>query len=443
MNAMTNTKRKRFTNLLIATAALLFIGPSSAAAEEIDLVTALEEALAGNPSLAAAGARGREAQAGVAAERSKLLPSVVLQGEYARYEEPALVYPMHTPPTPSSPLSFDDQVYTGAIRLEVPVLELPALASLGARTHLAAAGRGETEATRQSILQRVTELFVRSEQLRDARGLLDGNLEALRRRREELQLLRDAGRASPADLAVLSATISARLAEVLSLKEAETEVALGLGELLGRAEAVYPQAVTFRDQVRFPAEPESGGPAVQVAEARRSAAESRRQATFYSFAPSVSLFAVESARSGAAWEFESEWSAGVTVTVPLITGGARLAAVREANAALDAADEGYGAARLRETAGIAAARRKLEIAIERGELLQEAVAAQEVSVAATESRYEEGRASLSDLLTEEATFLNYRVQERSAHYEGLLALLGYYQLTGTLSPETIEGLIEE
>ena len=89
------------------------------------------------------------------------------------------------------------------------------------------------------------------------------------------------------------------------------------------------------------------------------------------------------------------------------------------------------------------ARRRSQHAALRREYLAEAVKNQAVSVTAKDNAYKEGRASLSDLLTEEAVLLELKMRERSMLYDELLAYVAYYTITGELSPSLAQIFIKE
>lgn len=427
---------------------LLGILPLAAEAprDGIPLVEAVEVALSDNAELAAAAARITASQAGVREARSALLPDLTAIGEYTRSEEPNLVHPMHGTPTPQSPLEFDDEIYSGVVRLEVPILNLPAVSGVAASRHLVDLRHAERAAGVQRVIGAVTELFIASAQVRDTADLLDGRIGALERRLTELNTLAGAGRVPPSSVSEVEANLQSLRAERIQLESRRDELAYRLASLLGRDRAVVPAVPQFVDAPQI-AEVSPGGaargPAFQAAHARYLAAEAARTAARARFAPAVDGFALQSGRSGGDLDVEGEWSLGLTVTVPLLTGGERLARLTAADADLEAARSLRASARTTTLTESRLLAQRWERAAEREALLTSAADSQERSVRAMEDRFDEGRASLSDLLTAETTLLELRMHARSARYDRLLAYVAHAEVTGTLSVELITSLVTE
>ncbi|MFW5643551.1 MAG: TolC family protein [Alkalispirochaeta sp.] len=410
------------------------------------LPEAVETALIKNAHLRAATAQVRRSEAGVQEARSSLLPDLVATGEYTRSEEPTLVNPMHGTPTPQDPLTFDDEIYTGILRLNIPVLNLPALAGVRASRHLVDVRYAERAKNEQRIIGAVTEVFVQSGQIRDNLNLLDSHIRALERRLVELRTLSEAGRVSPSSVSEVEATTQSLRAERIELEYRHDELAFRLASLLGQDHAVVPVVPAFREAPPIGASTDgsgAAGPAWQAAEAHYLAAEASRSAARASFAPSVNGFAAQSSRSGSDIDFTNEWSLGLTVTVPLVTGGERLARLNAAEADVEAARHNRASARTAEITESRLLVQRWERAAEREELLAAAAVNQERAVRAVEDRFNEGRASLSDLLTEETTLLELRMHIQSTRYDRLLAYVAHAEIAGALSPALITSLIEE
>ncbi len=428
---------------VVALAAMLLI-PGALFGQEsvISLPDAITEAVHENPQLAAGRAYVRSAEAGVWEARSSLLPDVVAVGDYTRYQEPTLVNPMHGTPTPKDPLVFDEEIFTTSIRLDVPVLNLPALSGVNAAEHTVRAQQAQNAQSEQQIVGGILELFVQARQLEDNLTLMDGHIRALERRHTELKLLAGEGRVPPASVAEVEASLNSIRADRLELIRRRDELGYHLARLLGRTAPVVPQPHHFV-LPDLTGELPATGPAGRAAEARLEAARAGREGALYSFAPRISGFAAQTARSGADIDFTAEWSVGLNLTLPLATGGERNARVRSAEENVEAALHTLNAAISSERTEAGTAIRRWESAEARRELLSNAVARQEISVAATEKRYEEGRSSLSDLLAAEATLLEMNMHERSLRYEQLLSYISYHEIAGNLSPALAQTLIEE
>jgi outer membrane protein TolC len=457
--------------------AALAIPAVNVQAGDISLAEAIEEALQGNPRVLAATAQTRRAEAAVIETRSTLLPDIVAIGEYTRSEEPGLVYPMRGTPSPMDPLTFDDQIYTGVLRLDVPILNLSALSGLQASRFGVDTGRARKEEAEQRTIAAVTELFIQAGQIEDNLTLMEGHIRALQRRQEELRTLAREGRVPPSSVAEVESTLQSVQADRLELEFRHDEVAYRLAVLLGTDRAVTPVIPVFAEPPAIPGSasaagqnvpaggsggstpagesvvtggstPAAGavvsGPATRAAEAQYYAALAGRDGARYSFAPRVAGYATQTARSGAEEiDFQSDWALGLTVTVPLLTGGERIARLRSAEADVEAAVHNRDAARREERTERRRLEGRWENAAARKELLASATANQERSVSAVETRFREGRGSLSDLLAEETTLLELRMHHRSTRYDQLLSYIAYAELLGELSPTLIQNLTEE
>ncbi|MFO8043844.1 MAG: TolC family protein [Alkalispirochaeta sp.] len=430
--------------VFIALATLATLSP--AAAEEITLVEAVEEALSSNSRLQAAGAQIQRAEAGVDQARSAILPDFAAKGDYTRSEEPNLVTPMRELPSQQnpSPLDLDDQIYSGVLRLDVPILNLSAVSGIRASRHGVDAERARRVEAEQRIIAAVTEIFVQNGQVSDNLTLMDGHVRALERRLSELRILTEEGRVPPTAVAEVQATLQTVLSDLLELRQRREELSYRLATLLGREEPVSPVVPQFIDPPRITtSEDRLGGPATHVAEAQYLAAQSARDGARTSFVPRIDGFATQSLRSGSDFDFNAEWSLGLSVTVPILTGGERRARLTAAEADLLAAEHNRAAVTTEILADAGILQRQWANAAERGELLQSAVENQERAVRAVEDRFQEGRGSLSELLTAETTLLELRMHQQSTRYDQLLAYLTHSEITGELSAPRIQSLIQE
>lgn len=410
---------------------------------EISLSEALREAGTNNPGIRAAQERVRQSEYGVRQQRSALLPTVSARVEYSHHEEPSLIEPMREPPGPASgELPFDDRIYSAAVRLSVPIVNLPPVAAVaGARSDVGFR-HAQTSEAQQTVLARVTEVYVQSAQIDDNVMLFQAHIAALERRLADLRVLHAEGRVTVANVAEVELSLDVANSDMLELEQRRHALAARLGSLLGRREPVAPArteliAPAFNNQS---AESSPAGPQLQQAEAQLGGAQAVRHATQYSFVPTVDGFVSQSARSGSDLDFFTEWSAGVSLTIPLFTGGERVARLKAADAGLAAAQQAVASARLAEDVELRSAIRRWESSAQRRDLMLRAAEHQQRVVRAEQERYHEGRSALADVLSQEATLLQFRMQERSLLYEQLLAFVVYQQTAGNLSAELIEQL---
>jgi len=149
-------KKTRWTAPLTAIAIpmmMMFLATVPISAEGITLQEALRQVRSDNPTIRSTHEQLRVTEEGVREARSALLPNLTARGEYTVYGKETLVTPMSEPPTPQSdPLSFDDRIYSGALRLDVPILDLSALSLIGAARHEIEHRRSRSAETDQAIL---------------------------------------------------------------------------------------------------------------------------------------------------------------------------------------------------------------------------------------------------------------------------------------------------
>ncbi|MFW5695632.1 MAG: TolC family protein, partial [Alkalispirochaeta sp.] len=266
------------------------VSVSPVAAEEIALGDAVEEAITTNSQLQAADAQVLGATARVDQARSAVLPDLAARGDYTRSEKPNLVTPMRELPNPqgpnADPLDVDDQIYSAALRLDVPILDLSAYAAIRASRHGVDAERARRVEAEQRIIAAVTEIFVRHGQLSDNLTLMDGRVRALERRLSELQTLTEEGRVPPTAVAEVQASLQRVLSDRLELRHRRDELSYRLAALLRRDEPVSPVVPQFGDSPPpNTSEERLGGPAEQVAGAQYRAAQAARDGARASFAP--------------------------------------------------------------------------------------------------------------------------------------------------------------
>ncbi|MFO8064393.1 MAG: TolC family protein, partial [Spirochaetia bacterium] len=167
------------------------VGEAREAREAAGVAISLGEAVrrleSSNPSLHAADWKARSAEREVWEARGELLPTLAASGDYTRYEESNLVTPMHEAPSPKSdPLEFEEEIYTAAAKLTVPLVNLPALSKAQSAKDAARAQAAQRDTLEQRLIASVVEVFVQAQQIDDSLSLIDAYLEALGERREEL-----------------------------------------------------------------------------------------------------------------------------------------------------------------------------------------------------------------------------------------------------------------
>jgi outer membrane protein TolC len=410
-------------------------GESAAAAPAagLRLAEALELALGRSPAVREAEAASEAARAAAGPLNSAYLPGVAAQASYLRSQYPTTITPIREigafPP-------LDDEIYDLTFSLSWTVFDF-GRGSSARRSAKALAGAAGVryDLARMEAIESVTEYFVRLAQLRDVATAQRQRLEALNRQRDTAEMLLAEGRVPQVELLRLDEVFLQAEVDLRRTENDRRAVLDALAAITGSPEPI--EDVVFIDISEPPASApfrEATPPAVAAAEAQLAAAEASAAAAGRALLPEVELYAAERLRSGSPIDVDAEWMAGVRLRIPLFQPKAHArrqveqARVREQEAALERARDDYAVA-LREIEAREAERAAQIRATEaRVRHLDETL---RIETAA----YEEGRMTLSDLLTTDARLSAGRSELAAARAGLVLLRLRGAVLTGTLTPE--------
>ncbi len=410
----------------------------------LTLPEVVESALRTHPTVARAEARRDAAVAAEGQARAAWLPTLATTAVATRYQEPMVVAPLHGFDF-TAPPRFDETLYQGHASAEYTVWDGGGRsARIRASEALAAAAESGVGTARDRVLADATAAYLSALTATDVLRAHDRWVGALEEERERARLLFEEGKT--ARLAVL------RTEAALSRARAEREAAdeglrlarrrlirvSGLDPLRVRSGALVGVAVgdeRVPDRDALVAQARASNPMLAQAERRVAASETGVAAARASYWPRVSLSGRYSTFASASTDPVGEWQAGVRVSYPLFTGGARGAGVERAAAeaaaarseralaedevadAVDAALLAYRSARARVTA--------LEAAVE-----------QSAEVARIEAlALESGAGVQTDYLRAEAELVEARSGLAEARHAAVQARVRLAQGTGTLSVE--------
>ena len=423
------------------------LGAGAAAAQEevtLTLDEAVAQALEGNAALAAAEHRAAAAERGAEARDGFLFPALQATAGAVRTDDPGGVFGTKLRQGIFGPADFD-----------IPALNSPAAVSdwtagLGARWEVASyhrwvertgaqaqsrAARAMAERTREGTLLMTRILYVDAvraaaalEAVQAAETSAASTLERVRRRVEE-------GMGTEADLLQAQAALSGIQARVGQAEANVADAREALGNHLGWDPARMPVPAQGADDVAASldagdtgetdlfqrADLVAGRAAVQAAEAEADAVTARRL-------PSVEAFGQLSTHApGIGDDREANWTLGVQVSVPVFTGfsltrGAEAARMQAEARAMEQAQREREA----ETE-VRSARRNVEAARRAQASARAAAGAAQEAVRLLRRRYEEGMATLADLLQAEAqaAALDQGVVDADANLGMALAALDF------------------
>ena len=314
----------------------------------LTLPAAVERALAKFPSVAAARSQQRQAQEGLAAEEGARGPRGVLNGWATRYQKPTVVGPIHGF-TPGQLPAFDRTVLQGQFSTNYVIWDGGAtsarIASAGSQLHGAEAALGAAE---QDLAERVASAYLTA--LGKARTLAahDQRLAALEAELVRARRLLDAGKAPQVEVIRAEANLAAARSQRVSLAAALDNAERDLARLLDAPVEETRASRLAPERLRDPAAPDrealaraaiERSPAVAQARAQLALAEANVNLAASALRPELRAVANLNDWASSKGNADTEWNAGLQVTVPLFDGGTVHRRIAQAQAGRAAAAE--------------------------------------------------------------------------------------------------------
>jgi outer membrane protein TolC len=427
--------------VLMAGAAAALAGPS--------LEACVRAALAENPQAAAAEARAVAARAAIRQAESALWPVVSVSGGYARTDNPPQAFMMALN---QRSLNMQDPAFdpnrpddTGNARLGVGakmrLLDFgrrandrrAAVSAAGAQSEMFAAVRNDLvhEVTRgfYTVLQAQSFVAVQQEQVRSLE-------ESLRVARVRM----DRGAAVKSDVLSLEVRLAQAQEDLIRARNGIGLAVAALNTAIGRdlvpeagLDAAPPERVPD-----LPAEAASDAadrhPAVRAAEAAVAARRSALARARADRRPTVSAFGEIGWDSEDLSDAQDSYYAGVMAEWDVFDGFRRSSAIREAEAALVAAEADARRARDGVKLDQRQARLQAREARERWNLMAKSVESADEALRMTKARYEQGAADVPELLNAELGLAAVRSRRVAAVYDYLTALSNIGRAAGELAP---------
>lgn len=430
---------------------------SGRSAPSLTLAEVVTAALEHHPSVRAATARleAQSAQGRIA--RAARIPTLYSAGQFTRYQEPMVVAPFHGLDLTNPPL-FDETLIQGQVGLQYTVFDGGARrARIRGADELRAMSESRREATRQDLIAQVSGAFLGVVQARRVREAARRQVEALAAERDRARQGLEQG--TVARVAVLRADAALRDAEArLASAQARTGVAeRNLSRLTGmNADDIDaarltppppPAGEATPDHAESPAREvsaalEAASPELAAASSAVEAARSRVRQEKARLLPSLAADAGLMTFGSGGGDFTTEWRAGIQLSWPVFTGGARVGAIRRAEAEARAAREDLALARLEVAGFVDAARAAVEEADARARALAAAVAQWEEVARIEALSLREGAAVQSDYLRAEASLFQARAGLAGARNDQILARVRLARALGRLTPEWLHTSLE-
>lgn len=441
---MKPTTRRRRACLLAAALWAATLPLPVVAQQPLTLSAAADAALASHPSVLTAGARVDGADAARRAARAAFLPSVVGSSGLTRHAEPMVVAPLHGF-DPTHPPDFDRTLVQSQLAMEVTLLDFGARrAQLRGAEALAAGLDLRADATGQELLETVTAAYtgvLAAREMREAARRQESALASELDRAE--QRLREGTAARVEVLRAEAALLDARA----QLATAEARVGLaerGLARVMG-VDASTVEGRPLADVAPRPEVAPSAGvvdPRIEAARRSVEAARARRSQERAGLLPTLRGSAGLLSFGSGLGEYVTEWQAGVRLTWPLFTGGARRASIHRAEADVRVAEEELRQVELAVAAALDAAQAALTEAHGRAEALAASVAQWEEVARIEALSLETGAGVQQDYLRAEAALFQARAGEARARYDEILAHVARARAQGRLDRAWMDDALE-
>ena len=442
----------------------LLVTAASASGQALTLTQAADAALATHPSVLASQGRLEGAQAGRSAARAAYLPSISGTTGLTRHAEPMVVAPLHGF-DPTSPPDFDRTLIQSQLGVDFTLFDGGARR---ARVRGAEAAEAATElgadATVQDVLEAVTRGYTAVLATRAVADAAQRQEEALASELDRARQRLQEGTAARVEVLRAEAALLDAQAQRASAASSVSLAERGLARLMGAApgnlagrplEDVAPtssapdgeSAAVGVSTVSGPSAASGSPPPFEdprVTAARRSldgamARLSQEKATRL---PTLRASAGLLNFGSGLGEYTTEWQAGVRLSWPLFTGGAREASIRRADADVTVAREELRAMELAMANEMDAADAALAEATARAAALDASVTQWEEVARIEALSLETGAGVQQDFLRAQAAPFQARAGRARAYYDQLLALVGRARAQGRLDRGWMDDALE-
>jgi len=402
----------------------------------------VERALSNHPRVGVARAETASAAAKSREARAGRFPSISVEAAATRFQEPMIVAPLHGF-DPNVPPGFDETLIQSRWRLAYTVFDGGAR---GANIRASEAGfdaaTSAAETARTTVIDRVASAFLDVLTARGVRDAESRRLESLEAEQARVQQLMEVGRAASVErLRVDAAVASGRAAQIYAEQELFTALR-EVARLTGIDTVALDPTAFLEVTVIEPVDPEpteylerahEANPLLASARYRSAASGEAERAARAAWFPSLQIVGGVNTFADVAGDFTAEWQAGITLSYPIWTGGARSGRIAAATADARTAQEA-----LRQTELDVATSIDRAIAAVRGHHARAEALALAVTHLTEVARIEQlalnaGSGVQTDYLRAEADLASARADEIRARHAEIMARIQLADATGDLS----------
>jgi outer membrane protein len=450
----------------LSLALLLAAGTSAAHAD--DLIEIYKQARAADPTLAGAEATRLATDENVVQARSQLLPQVnagvSMTRNHGGFNDTVLVRDPNDPSNQIPVAGVTQTTYTRSIgvQLEQSLLDISRWTALKASRYTADAGAANWDAAQQDLLVRAANAYFNVLSALDRLKFADANEKALARQLEQAQQRFDVGLAAITDVNDAKAQHDQAVASVISSQNAVDQAREAVRQLTNKEPGEFkrlredlpldhptpddPQAWV---EVALKQNPSLSSAAYQVdaANANINTARAGHLPTLsaqvgYSRAPTWGT-----QRYGGLGQFpdysgDPKWgsSIGVTLSVPIFSGGFTQSRVRQAVYNRDYAQDQYEYNRRLVEATTRNNYRSVIAGASEVEATRAAVVSAQSSVEATQAGYEVGTRTIVDVLISQQTLLQAQSSYSAARHSFVMDGLLLKQAAGVIEVKDLQAI---
>jgi outer membrane protein len=439
------------------------------AAHADDLIQVYQEARASDPTLAGAEATKLATDENVDQARSQLLPQIAAALSYTRThggENGSFLLPNPNDPTGQTDVLVDGTTTTGHQRsmgatLNQSILDISRWTALKSSKATAKAGEATYDAAQQQLLIGVAQTYFNVLTALDALKYADANEKALNRQLEQAQQRFEVGLAAITDVNDAKAQHDAAVASVISNQNAVDQAREAVRQLTNKEPGEFkklredlpldhpnPDDPKVWVDLALKQNPSLSSAAFQVdaAEANISTARAGHLPTItgqinYSRATSWSE---TNFTGGQFHDFagDPKWgsSIGITLNVPIFTGGFTQSRVRQAIYNRDFAQDQYEFNRRQVEAATRNNFRSVIAGASEVEATKAAVVSAQSSVEATQAGYEVGTRTIVDVLISQQTLLQAQSSYSQARHTFVINGLLLKQAAGVIEVKDLEAI---
>lgn len=430
-------------------AVLALLAPAAAAAEEgaearsMTLAECVKEALANNPGLKADASRASAYGYAAEAARAARFPRVELVSDYS-YSNRAQ---RHVQPSyQGEVIRFDNDIVQTVAEVRVPLFSGGRLVARQRAAELAAAaGRYNLQSSRQDLILNVTAAYLAAAEQKSVMQAIDASLTALREQLKVAETMKAVGRIAPLDLLKVEVRVAAVEQRRSKAARDGELINMHLAALLGRdprgllpsvagAPSLPPLEVADMDALiaeTLTRSPDLNALNQETARRRAELAQVRAESR-----PTLDAFgrwtgrgvvsSVESPLPG----FKDFLTAGVTLKLPLWTGGELTSRRLQARALWDEAVGRERAFELQVKERVQREAAALAEASDRTDVADKAAVQAREAFEIERANYELGRATVNDLLDAQAALLDAELALAQARHDVAYSTVALAWATG-------------